>query len=121
MFIVALFLGIILVFEITFILGCLTFWISETDYFRGAIENLSLILGGLWVPVTFFPKEILKILDYLPFKYQYYFPVAIFQGKVMTGEIMRGLIIESIWIVILFFVLKTTWANGIKKYEGYGN
>lgn len=113
--------SVILVFEITYLLGCLTFWISETDYLRGAVEQFTLVLGGLWVPITFFPKWLSNILEYLPFKYQYYFPVMVFQGKILPVEFFRGLFIETVWVIMLGIILSIVWRQGIKKYEGYGN
>lgn len=114
-------LAIILVFELTYLLGCLGFWISEVDYLKNAWEQSSNILGGMWVPITFFPDQLQKILDYLPFKYEFYFPVMVFQGKLDMSQVYRGLTIEFIWIVTLFFVLKFVWEKGISRFESYGN
>lgn len=121
LFLLSLILAIILVFELTYLLGCLGFWISEVDYFKNAWEQSSNILGGMWVPISFFPQILQQVLDYLPFKYEFYFTVMVFQGKLTLSQIYRGLIIETMWVLGLILVLKYVWEKGISKFESYGN
>jgi ABC-type uncharacterized transport system permease subunit len=36
----------------------------------------------------------------------------------ITG--LKGLGVQIIWIIILYFIIKLVWNRGLKKYEGVG-
>jgi len=55
-----------------------------------------------------------------PFIYTYYFPVQIVLGKVSTREAAEGLIIELLWIFVMYGIIKIVWRAGLRKYESVG-
>lgn len=119
-FILSATLSWILLFEISIGVGELSFWFSETGNIRRAIESFTGILGGLWVPLELFPKNIYSILNLLPFKYLYSFPVSIYQGKISGYELLFPLIVQLIWVLVLTLVIGYVWKKGVINYESYG-
>lgn len=119
-FLISAFLSWILLFEFVFLLGTISFWISETSNLRTAFEQGVLLLGGLWIPLNLFPKQLSDFLGILPFRYLYYQLINIYQGKVQGFDLLSSVLIQTIWIIILFGVCYLTWKKGVKRYEAYG-
>lgn len=111
----------LMVFEIAFLLGALSFWFSETSGLKTATEQLTLVLGGSWVPLNLFPEPISNLADWLPFKYLYFNLVNIYQGKIPANQLATNLSIQLLWIIILGFSSFLVWRKGITKFGAYGN
>ena len=56
----------------------------------------------------------------LPFEYTAYFPAAVWLGKITGWELVRGLLIEIAWLVIMIGVCRFVWWRGTKRYSGFG-
>lgn len=120
MFIVSIILAVIMNFLIFFCLSTFSFWLTDAwGLFFGANFLFSIMGGGVF-PLDIFPKEILQILDYLPFKFTIYYPINILLGKVEFNMAIKGFITLIIWIVVLYILLKTLWIRGLKKYVAVG-
>lgn len=119
-FIISAVLSWVLLFEMIFVLGALSFWISETGGIRTAFEQMTLVLGGLWVPLDLFPKNVLYFLSYLPFKYFYFNLVQIYQGKISSSQITSGIWIQIIWMAAFGLLTAFLWKKGIKVYGAFG-
>ncbi len=119
-FIIFAALAWILMFSVSFLIGGLSFWSTETENIRAGIEQLMLILGGLWIPLNLLPEGIGKILSPLPFKYLYYFPIRVFLGKVNTSDMITGLLTDLAWVVFFLFCGSVLWRKGLKRYGAYG-
>lgn len=61
---------------------------------------VSLLSGSLF-PIDLFPDALIKIIQFLPFKYFVYTPVVILLGNIQGWNIIKTLIIQLIWILIL--------------------
>lgn len=73
------------------------------------------ILSGLVLPIPFFPKFLQKICNILPFRYVSDFPFRLYVGNISLNEGINGIIIQIIWIIILFIIGKTLMNNALKK------
>jgi ABC-2 type transport system permease protein len=120
-FFILIALAWLLVFAFSYLIGMISFWTTEISNIRQGFELLILILGGLWVPLNVLPDQISQILNYLPFKYLYYFPIQVYLGKVPVDKVFLGLITELCWILGLLFIAKYLWQRGLKRFGAYGN
>lgn len=111
----------LLVYEIVFFFGILSFWISETSGLRSAFEQMVLVLGGLWVPLDLLPEQVQKIFTLLPFQYLYYHLIQIYQGRINPRMFLQGIMIQLIWITIFAVAIKFLWKKGVARYEAFGN
>lgn len=110
----------ITLYEISFIIGCFGFWISETSNIRGTIEQLALLLGGIWIPLDLLPNEISKYIKLLPFQYLYFFPIQVFQERIKGLDLEVGLFTQIIWLWVFFLLSWYLYKKGIRKFEAYG-
>ncbi len=113
-------LGIIIVFSTSFILGLLAFYFTEASIFEDVYFALLGLLGGVIVPVSFFPQQVKFIIDLLPFRFVLSFPLEIYLGKLSPTATLEGFIIGLSWAALLITVYKFVWARGVKAYNAWG-
>ena len=76
---------------------------------------LSFLTGQL-IPLTFFPQYMQKFFDYMPFKSMNYTPVMIYLGKLGgSGNVAKQLLIQFIWVVILYSLGSFFWSKVTKR------
>jgi ABC-2 type transport system permease protein len=115
-----LIIGIIISTALDYLMALTAFWMEHIDVFFVAKKLIFSFLIGVWIPITFFPKLIQDVLNFLPFKYIIFFPIQMLQQKVSADEIIIGFIVQIFWILILLTAMKVVWSRGIKKYTSVG-
>ena len=63
---------------------------------------ISDILSGGVIPLPFFPKYIINIINLFPFRYIADFPLRLYVGDIPIIDGLYGIIIQLIWIIILY-------------------
>lgn len=107
-------------FTYKIILGMLAFWFTDISGVYQLSEMLIFIFAGYIIPLRLYP-DILSTFGYIfPFSYIIYFPIAALQGTLTIGEIIKVLIIQLVWIVVLFILYSFLWKKGIKMFTGVG-
>ena len=79
--------------------------------------------GGAFIPLEFFPDWANRLLDYLPFKYMFYWPVQFFLNKESCqgfGVLLRVLGLQLVWVVLLYAAMRILWKLGIRKFCAAG-
>ena len=113
------FVSIILAFIIQFlyslIIGLMAFWLIVTWPLNMLLAAIYKLLSGSWIPVAMFPDLLGKINAFLPFRAIYSIPVTIITTPMSQENILRNLIVQIVWIVILYIVMTVTWRIGKKK------
>jgi len=120
-FIITLFLSIYLSYCIYFIMICFAFWFGEVRSLVVSYNLAMLILSGQYIPIRFFPDNILNIINWTPIRYLVDFPVSIATGLLSKEEIYNGLLLAILWCIILSVLGSTIYRLGIKDYEAYGS
>lgn len=120
LFIIFAILSWVMFYEMALLFGMISFWTTEVGNLRSAVDQLILLLGGLWIPLNLFPAGVEKILNYFPFKYLFYFLVQVYQGKLESDVLVNNFIIELSWIILFGIVINILWKAGVKKYENFG-
>jgi len=120
LFVAALGIAITLSALFGFVMGSVTFWITEVGslyYFYG---TLLAFLGGSMLPLSFFPPELLAVFDFLPFRFLYSFPINIYLEKIGTMELLLGLGNGILWVIIMVGFYWLLWQKGVRKYSAFG-
>lgn len=112
-------LSIILAYCIQFlyslIIGLLAFWLIVTWPLNMLLSAVYKLLSGAWIPVTMFPDFLNKINYFFPFRAIYAIPVTIMTSHMKTQHIWQNILVQLIWIIILFTVMEFIWIIGKKK------
>lgn len=117
----ALILGFLFNALFSFIIGLLSFWLTEI-WGIAAIRNLLTgLLSGAIFPLDLLPRKIESIMLMTPFPYMTYIPSKLICDANFDIEIVnKGLFISLVWVLILGFIVFLLMKNGLKKYTSHG-
>lgn len=107
--------SLLIYFQICFLLGLSSFWYFEIWHFERLLEDAVRILSGSLIPIWFFPKELVSVSAYLPFKFIYYEPISIYLNKVGLQEAWSVVLNQCIWLGILILLEKVIWRFAVRK------
>lgn len=107
-------------FFIAYAVAMLAFWILEISTVVFILFSFEYFLSGQLFPLDIVPPRLQSLLDWLPFTYELYFPVAVFQEKVVGAALARGLCIQAAWVVLAWAVAMWMWRRGLRRYQAVG-
>lgn len=119
-FILSVCLAFLLNFFIKFILGTVAFWLTDIDWLIDFHDLVYWFFGGVLLPLNIMPAFLQKLANVLPYKYLFYLPSQILIGKLNFNALVLSLIIQLLWLAILFIILNKVYKAGIKIYSAYG-
>ena len=119
-FFVSLVMAAAIQFLIAYALAMLAFWILEISTVVFILYSFEYYLSGRLFPLDVMPDWMQSTLQWLPFTYELYFPVAVLMEKVQGPAMWRGLLIQAGWVVVAYAWARFMWRRGIRKYESVG-
>lgn len=102
------------------ILGFIAFWFEEVNAVMWSFAVLLNLVTGMFIPLDFFPKWSIAIIELLPFSSWGYIPSKIYLGLFSPEKMLFLLTINIGWIVILFLINRCVWLFGLRKYSSIG-
>ncbi|MBA3858055.1 MAG: ABC transporter permease [Cyanobacteria bacterium PR.3.49] len=119
MFLLLLPLSFALDFSIYFLIGLSAFWLEDTTGITLIYSRLTMILGGMLIPLELFPDSWQQILRVLPFSAIVYGPARTFvTGDVplflyLIGQQLAAIIVFALLINLVYtFALKRVFSHG---------
>jgi ABC-2 type transport system permease protein len=119
-FMVSTFLTALLQFFMSYTMAMLAFWVLEVSTFIFILFAFEYIASGHLFPLDILPRGLSEVLYFTPFPYQLYFPVSIYMGKAAGMDLVRGLLMQILWVMIAYALARFAWARGIRKYSAVG-
>jgi len=120
LFVISLLLTLLMNFLISFCIGLISFWMLEVSTLFFIFYGVQYFLSGSLFPLDLLPKPLYAVTKLLPFYYQAFFPVSMYMGKFTTAEIIRAIIIQIIWVIVIYLIAKLLWYRGLKRYSAAG-
>jgi ABC-2 type transport system permease protein len=115
----AIFLAVNLNFAIMFIIGLMAFAMEEVSPVYWIYQKLVFIVGGLLVPLEFFPQWLRAIVQYLPTTYIAYFPAkCAVQWDAMF--FLKGIAIQLGWLAFFVLVAQVMFRRGMGRLQVNG-
>jgi ABC-2 type transport system permease protein len=114
-------LAVAIYFLLGLLLGLVSLWTLEIGSIIYFYYEALGFLGGAMLPLSFFPSSVSGILIFLPFKYLYYFPAQLYLGNISLPQIFSGLLVGTVWIVILYLAIALVFNYGLRRYSSFGN
>jgi ABC-2 type transport system permease protein len=78
------------------------------------------LLGGAMLPLSLFPAWSRPVLDALPFRYLYDFPVGTLIGRIGPRAWLIGVAVSLAWWLAMAGVTRIVWRRGMLSYTGVG-
>lgn len=119
-FVGSLIMGFLLGFFLEACIGLISFWFLEVSSLLFVYMLFSFFLSGHMFPLDMLPEPWRSVISWLPLQYLAYFPSAIFLGKIQGMELVKGLILQAMWIVFFIYLSRVLWRRGLHRYSGFG-
>ena len=119
LFLVSLFLSTQLNFFITCTIEMIAYWADNIWSLRVLSFLTMSLLGGVMVPVDFFPPSLYQFTRYLPYESMIYRPVQFLLGK-KHEYFLETLIILLFWTLVAFIISQFVFKKGNEQYTGVG-
>ncbi len=119
-FCVSVVMTALLQFFLSYTMALLAFWVLEVSTFIFILYAFEYLAGGHLFPLDILPPAVFKVLQFLPFPYQLFFPVNIYLGRMTGAALYQGLLIQAGWLVLAYFLARLMWSRGIRRYEAVG-
>lgn len=114
-FIISLFLSMGINWLFASIFGMWAFTAISMDALFQVKKHLIRLLSGSIIPIWFFPEWLSAILELLPFVYIYQLPLDIYIGSSTQEDIVRRMIIQLIWFILLLVAFILLSKKSLKK------
>jgi ABC-2 type transport system permease protein len=109
------------------LIGMIGFWFLEVNSLLFVYMLLNFFLSGHMFPINMLNGVPLiggitagDVVLWLPFQYLAYFPAAVFLGKITGMALVRGLVLELAWVVLLILACRWLFQRGLRRYAAYG-
>lgn len=115
LFIISSVLGILLMFEVTYLVGLLAFWLQRCWFLDWYLDGFLTFFGGTMVPLWFYPDFLAAASYFLPFRYMTFEPINFFLGKTPVAGAWCPLVAALLWLIGLSLLDKLVWRLAVKK------
>lgn len=119
-FSIAVFLAMILYFLMSYAISALAFWTAESGGPRFCFELFLEFAAGAFFPLDVLPSALKQLFEFLPFSSLVYFPLNVFLERLPPSLIMRGLMIQMFWLIVLIWLARFIWQKGLRVYAAEG-
>ena len=112
-------LAFVLDFLFVFSIGLAAFWLEDTTGLQLIYSRLTMILGGMMIPVDLFPDNLRPLLASLPFSSIVYGPARMFVKP--DGEFLLALLCnQCIAIGGLLIAVSMIWSIAARRLSAHG-
>lgn len=101
-------------------LGLLSFWFVDAFGFFQLMEVTMILFAGMVIPISIMSPQLAAFSNMTPFPYMMYYPITVFQGKLLMPEFIRIVGIQFIWLAIFSILYRVLWKKGIYKFTAVG-
>jgi len=113
--IIMMILSFIIELLLAFFFSLHFFWIYESGNLGVLGRRLKKLFAGAYFPLNILPPVFLSVSMFLPFAYAFYVPTQLYFKKLSLADGIRGLLVQAVWIVILYIAVKITWNKKVEK------
>ena len=114
-FILAMILGFLVAVAYCMLFYALSFYVINSSGVRLLAAAIVEFLAGGIIPLPFFPKNILAVLELLPFASMQHTPFWIYTGYLSGKDALFKICLQIFWFIILFLFGRFLIKNALKK------
>ena len=101
LFLITIILGLLVTVAFCVLIYVLSFFTISPMGLRMVFVSMVEFFAGAVIPLPFFPEGIRAIMELLPFASMQNVPLRIYSGDMMGNEIVKAIILQVVWLVIL--------------------
>ncbi|MGR6001824.1 ABC-2 family transporter protein [Bacillus cereus] len=111
---IVIFLSFLLSYCLSALIGFSAFFTEDAAGIAFIYQKFLFILGGVLIPLDFFPEILQKIANYLPFSFITFAPSKLFV-HFNVSHFYQVLCGQIIWIGLFLILLKVVFKMGIRR------
>lgn len=115
LFLLTLFLALGITVAFCMIVYMLCFFTISPQGFRMVLTGAVDFLSGNIIPLPFFPKKFLSLVEMSPFAYMQNVPFRIYSGDLVGGEIYQCILKQVFWLAMLMCMGVVLWRQAEKR------
>src|SRR3954469_12512424 len=96
--------------QINLLTGMMTFFLFNNAGLIRAKRVVIDLFSGLLLPISFYPIWAQDLMTYLPFQAISYVPSMIFTEGFVGQEIYHAVLLQVVWVLILFIPIRLLWS-----------
>jgi ABC-2 type transport system permease protein len=116
----SLVLGNLLYYTLQLPVQGVAFWADNVWSLSVLLRFASGLLGGAMLPLDLFPPWARSLLEGLPFRYLFDFPVNTLLGRIGPLEWLQGTAVALGWLALAALATRAVWRRGERVYTGVG-
>lgn len=101
LFLLTLLLGLLVTVAFCMFVYCLAFFTISPEGLRILVVSMVEFFSGAILPLPFFPHELEKILELLPFASMQNVALRIYSGSMTQPQAIRAVLLQVFWLVLL--------------------
>jgi ABC-2 type transport system permease protein len=98
----------------------MAFWLEEADAVMWSFAVMLNMAMGFFIPLDFFPKWSIAILEVLPVSSWGYIQTKIYIGLYSVEKLLYLLTAQALWIGALLLANAAVWRVGVRRYTAVG-
>lgn len=120
LFIFYVIIGYLIITFFGFIVGSMALYLTDIYGIMQSINEGTYILGGVIVPLVFFPSYIEHLLLLTPFPFMAFIPSATLTGMINTSTSESFILVGLMWVIILGISAYLLWRKVGTKINAVG-
>ncbi|HEY3291174.1 MAG TPA: ABC-2 family transporter protein [Anaerolineae bacterium] len=121
LFLLACAVGLAFEFAAQYVIGCLSFWMTQTNGVNAAFTLAKSFLGGYIVPLGLFPLALQTTLQVLPFQASVALPVEVLTGRLAPEAALWRIAICVVWVAAIALFARVFWRAGLRSFSAAGS
>lgn len=112
-----LLLGAVLWWNLDFLFHLFGFWYETMYSVVYVVHTVYITFAGVRLPYAFLPDRFAAVLKCTPLYYVFAFPMDIYFGALSGGQIVRGVLLQLVFTVVLVFLGGIIFERGKHKLQ----
>jgi ABC-2 type transport system permease protein len=112
--------GAMLYFLLLSTIELTAFWADNVWSLQVMLRFTVQILGGVLLPLSWYPELVQSFLQYTPFPHLFYAPVQGLLGLKTPEELLPSFLNLALWSLVTVVLFRLVWRRGLKSYAGVG-
>lgn len=117
-------LGFLMTFLVNYCIGLTAFWLTNAAGVRRMFLLVRDLTAGVFLPLTFFPEAVQKVLFVLPFQFMQYVPVRVWLGEYELAGISLSVPqivgLQALAVLVMWGVSEGLARLGMRRFTGVG-
>jgi len=112
---ISLVLAYLITFSLDYFVGLFGFYTESVWGLSTTKEIIITVFSGALIPLQFFPDAIQKVLFWLPFQAMFHTPITMITRPDQGWDVILSMLaVQLFWVVAMFIVAKTFYAQAVK-------